>query len=346
MIILGIGGIRAMRPRRLQGRRLARGRGRSQTDAPQPEAVRRSRIQRYVSSPCAWRTSPREVDCRRHRAPVSARFTSHCCARSFPTRRIVMVEHHAAHAASAYYPSPFRRSHRADARPRRRFPLRHALARRRQPPPVEARSVFPDSLGDLYGRVTELLGFAAEPTSTKCSGSPPPTTPHTCRSSKKFSAFSEWPRHRPQLLRCRSASATAASAQTSTSALGLEDGDRHSAETAGARSPPACSAPSKDAVLRMAGPSEQSVPGRRPGSERAAGRPLESFGNRTSSCSPPPAMPAPPSAPCSTPGTALSGQSKRASLNDLCLGPSFHRRRNQAGARKLQAALPLPADHR
>ena len=38
------------------------------------------------------------------------------------------------------------------------------------------------------------------------------------------------------------------------------------------------------------------------------------------------------------------GQTKRASLNDLCLGPELRRRRNQAGAGKLQAALPLPAD--
>ena len=48
----------------------------------------------------------------------------------FPNSRIVVVEHHLAHAASAYYPVAVRRRHRADARPRRRFPLRLALARR------------------------------------------------------------------------------------------------------------------------------------------------------------------------------------------------------------------------
>ncbi len=50
-------------------------------------------------------------------------------ATSFPRAEVVLVEHHLAHAASAYYASPFDRGDRADAGPQRRFPLRRALAR-------------------------------------------------------------------------------------------------------------------------------------------------------------------------------------------------------------------------
>ena len=38
---------------------------------------------------------------------------------------------------------------------------------------LEKELYYPDSLGDLYSRVTELLGFGAGRTNTKCSGCPP-----------------------------------------------------------------------------------------------------------------------------------------------------------------------------
>ena len=80
----------------------------------------------------------------------------------FPKAQIVMVEHHAAHAASAYYPCPFDEAtvltldrdgdFRSAARWRAAGNEIH----------LERDLYYPDSLGDLYGRVTELLGFAAE----------------------------------------------------------------------------------------------------------------------------------------------------------------------------------------
>ncbi len=86
-----------------------------------------------------------------------------------------MVEHHLAHAASAYYPSPFEEAtvltldrggdFRCGARWRAAGIAAHAR-----------RAVLSDSLGDLYGRVTELLGFEPAPTSTRCSGFRPPAT--------------------------------------------------------------------------------------------------------------------------------------------------------------------------
>lgn len=79
----------------------------------------------------------------------------------FPNSRIVVVEHHTAHAASAYYPSPFEQAtvltldRAGDFRCGTRWRAAGTdLA-------LEKELYYPDSLGDLYGRVTELLGFRA-----------------------------------------------------------------------------------------------------------------------------------------------------------------------------------------
>jgi carbamoyltransferase len=79
----------------------------------------------------------------------------------FPNSRLILAEHHAAHAASAFFASPFFEAtvltldrigdFRCGARWRgERNQLR-----------LERELYYPDSLGDLYGRVTELLGFHA-----------------------------------------------------------------------------------------------------------------------------------------------------------------------------------------
>jgi carbamoyltransferase len=88
---------------------------------------------------------------------------THLTLRSqFPCAQIVMVEHHAAHAASAYYPSGFDQAtiltldRDGDFRSAARW---KASGNRIE---LERDLYYPDSLGDLYGRVTELLGFAAE----------------------------------------------------------------------------------------------------------------------------------------------------------------------------------------
>jgi len=79
----------------------------------------------------------------------------------FPGAQVVMVEHHAAHAASAYYPSQFDDAtvltldrdgdFRSAARWRASGNQLH----------LEKDLYYPDSLGDLYSRVTQLLGFNA-----------------------------------------------------------------------------------------------------------------------------------------------------------------------------------------
>lgn len=77
----------------------------------------------------------------------------------FPHSRIVVVDHHTAHAASAYFASPFDQAvvltldamgdYRCGAR---WLASGNGLA-------LDKELYYPDSLGDLYGRVTELLGF-------------------------------------------------------------------------------------------------------------------------------------------------------------------------------------------
>lgn len=77
----------------------------------------------------------------------------------FPKARIAPVEHHQAHAASAFFASPFDSAtvltldHSGDFRCGALW--QGAGARLT----LERELYYPDSLGDLYSRVTELLGF-------------------------------------------------------------------------------------------------------------------------------------------------------------------------------------------
>ena len=79
----------------------------------------------------------------------------------FPNAQIVVLEHHLGHAASAFFASPFESAtvltldHTGDFRCGARWRAQgDQLA-------LEREWYFPDSLGRLYGAVTELLGFKA-----------------------------------------------------------------------------------------------------------------------------------------------------------------------------------------
>jgi carbamoyltransferase len=105
-------------------------------------------------------STPAAVDCVAVVRPFPQ--DTHLALRSrFPKAQMLMVEHHAAHAASAYYPSGFDDAtvltldRDGDFRSAARW---RASGNRLQ---LEKDLYYPDSLGDLYGRVTELLGFAA-----------------------------------------------------------------------------------------------------------------------------------------------------------------------------------------
>jgi carbamoyltransferase len=79
----------------------------------------------------------------------------------FPRAEIIVVEHHQAHAASAFYTSPFEEAtvltldHAGDFRCGARW---HAQGTQLQ---LDKEWYYPDSLGRLYGAVTELLGLRA-----------------------------------------------------------------------------------------------------------------------------------------------------------------------------------------
>jgi carbamoyltransferase len=79
----------------------------------------------------------------------------------FPGSRVVVLEHHLAHAASAYFPSPFTDAtvlvldRGGDVRCGSRWRAGDSQMT------IEDELYVPDSLGELYGRVTELLGFEA-----------------------------------------------------------------------------------------------------------------------------------------------------------------------------------------
>jgi len=77
----------------------------------------------------------------------------------FPRSELVVVDHHDAHAASAYYVSGFEKASVLSVD--RAGDFRSAVLYRGKGRRLERvrELYFPDSLGDLYNRVTELLGF-------------------------------------------------------------------------------------------------------------------------------------------------------------------------------------------
>ena len=77
----------------------------------------------------------------------------------FPNSQIVLVEHHVAHAASAYYASPFDEAVvlTMDRAGDFRCGARWKGSGNRLT--LERELYYPDSLGDVYSRVTDLLGF-------------------------------------------------------------------------------------------------------------------------------------------------------------------------------------------
>lgn len=78
-----------------------------------------------------------------------------------PNARMLVVEHHTAHAASAYFASPFEEAtvltvdRAGDLRCSARWKAKGGHLE------MEREAYFPDSVGDLFGRVTELLSYAS-----------------------------------------------------------------------------------------------------------------------------------------------------------------------------------------
>ena len=79
----------------------------------------------------------------------------------FPASRITLVEHHLAHAASAYFASPFDEATVLTLDRGGDFRCGSRWAGRGASMTIEQEHYSPDSLCDVYSRVTELLGFEA-----------------------------------------------------------------------------------------------------------------------------------------------------------------------------------------
>ena len=79
----------------------------------------------------------------------------------FPNARIVLVGHHAAHAASAFYASPFDEAVILTLDRSGDFRCGARWIGAGNQLTLDREMHYPDSLGEIYGRVTELLGFQA-----------------------------------------------------------------------------------------------------------------------------------------------------------------------------------------
>lgn len=161
MVILGIGGILSdascalLRDGRIAAAAEEKKIARRHSRGDLPEAALRA----CLEIACV---SPEHVSCVAVARPFSEGPESplHLHLRSlFPNSRFVAVEHHVAHAASAYFPSPFEKAtvltldRTGDFRCGARWLASGTELK------LDAEMYSPDSLGDLYGRVAELLGF-------------------------------------------------------------------------------------------------------------------------------------------------------------------------------------------
>jgi carbamoyltransferase len=160
MIILGLGGLAGDAASAVlkDGRIVAAVEEAKLTRRP----FHRETLPRFSIDTCLEMAGARsgDVDCVAMARPFAAAMHTELRA-AFPKSRVVLVEHHTAHAASAYYPSPFDEAtalvldRGGDFRSCTRWLGAGAKLA------LEREIYFPDSLGDLYGRVTELLGFHA-----------------------------------------------------------------------------------------------------------------------------------------------------------------------------------------
>jgi len=265
-------------------------------------------------------SSPEKVDCVAVVRPFAQ--DTHLALRSrFPKAEMLMVEHHAAHAASAYYPSGFDEAtvltldRDGDFRSAARW---RASGNQLQ---LERELYYPDSLGDLYGRVTELLGFTAGMDEHKVQWL------STSDDGREYQALFEeimghgdWPSMDRSYFDADRLTQGGFS-EKFYRRLGLEDGAAIPEKTRAAIAAGLQHAV-EDAVLRMAGSGNKLCV--------AGGLALNSLlisaleQSREVFVQP----------VASNAGTALGavfhawngvlGQSKRASLNDLCLGPSYN----------------------
>ncbi len=107
------------------------------------------------------RLQPKDIDFIALARPLPPGSALPLALRAFENARVVSVDHHAAHAASAFFASPFESAVAVTLD--REGDLRCGGKWRGEGNrlTLEEEILYPDSIGELYGRVTELLGFHA-----------------------------------------------------------------------------------------------------------------------------------------------------------------------------------------
>ncbi len=108
---------------------------------------------------------PADVDCVAIARPISDNALHIELRDRFPNSRIVLVDHHTAHAASAFYPSGFDEATVLTLDRAGDFRCGARWRASGNQLVLDEELYYPDSLGEVYRRTTELLGFdpAADP---------------------------------------------------------------------------------------------------------------------------------------------------------------------------------------
>ncbi|HEY3824663.1 MAG TPA: carbamoyltransferase C-terminal domain-containing protein [Bryobacteraceae bacterium] len=106
--------------------------------------------------------TPSDVDYVALARPLPAGSALPIALRMFPKARVVSIDHHAAHAAAAYFPSSFQNA--VVITLDREGDLRCGTKWRGEGNRLilEDEILYPDSIGELYGRVTEFLGYQSQ----------------------------------------------------------------------------------------------------------------------------------------------------------------------------------------
>lgn len=160
MKILGIGGVRSQSAAVLilDGRIAAAVEEAKLTRDPQSGALPHAAIAECLR---IGGVSPDEVDFVALARPLPPGADIPLALTKFSSARVVSVDHHEAHAASAYYASPFESAVviTLDCEGDLRCGARWLGAGNSLT--LEREIFYPDSIGDLYGRVTRLLGMRA-----------------------------------------------------------------------------------------------------------------------------------------------------------------------------------------
>jgi len=159
MIILGLGGLgrNAAAAIARDGQLLAAVEQKKVARNPTPGVLPTEAIRTCLE---LAKAKPEQVDIVTIARPFSSESELHLEVRTqFPQARVVAAEHHTAHAAAAYYLSGFERATVLTLDRNGDFRCGARWTGEGNQLNLDKELYYPDSVGDLYSRVTELMGF-------------------------------------------------------------------------------------------------------------------------------------------------------------------------------------------